>query len=53
MLTTVEGEKLTVKLSDGKVWVVDTKGGKAAVTTADVGQSNGVVHVIDTVLMPK
>jgi uncharacterized surface protein with fasciclin (FAS1) repeats len=53
MLTTVEGEKLTVKLADGKVWVVDAKGGKAAVTTADVGQSNGVVHVIDGVLMPK
>ncbi len=53
MLTTVEGEKLTVKLADGKVWVVDAKGGKAAVTTADVGQSNGVVHVVDTVLMPK
>jgi len=53
MLTTVQGEKLTVKLSDGKVWVVDAKGGKAAVTTADVGQSNGVVHVIDSVLMPK
>ncbi|WP_172448081.1 fasciclin domain-containing protein, partial [Stenotrophomonas sp. VV52] len=53
MLTTVEGEKLTVKLADGKVWVVDAKGGKAAVSTADVMQSNGVVHVIDTVLMPK
>ncbi|WP_315386011.1 fasciclin domain-containing protein [uncultured Stenotrophomonas sp.] len=53
MLTTVQGEKLTVKVSEGKVWVVDAMGGKAAVTTADVGQSNGVVHVIDTVLMPK
>lgn len=52
-LTTVQGEKLTVKLSEGKVWAVDAKGGKAAVTTADVGQSNGVVHVIDSVLMPK
>lgn len=53
MLTTVEGGKLTVKLAEGKLWVVDAKGGKAAVTTADVGQSNGVVHVIDGVLMPK
>lgn len=52
-LTTVQGEPLTVKLQDGKVWVVDAKGGKAAVTTADVKQSNGVVHVIDSVLMPK
>lgn len=52
-LKTVEGEALTVKLQDGKVWVVDAKGGKSAVTTADVKQSNGVVHVVDSVLMPK
>ena len=52
-LKTVQGEALTVKLQDGKVWVVDAKGGKASVTTADVKQSNGVVHVVDTVLMPK
>lgn len=52
-LKTVQGEPLTVKLQDGKVWVIDTKGGKASVTTADVMQSNGVVHVVDTVLMPK
>jgi uncharacterized surface protein with fasciclin (FAS1) repeats len=32
--------------------LVDAKGGKSTVTTADVYQSNGVVHVIDTVLMP-
>lgn len=52
-LKTVQGEALTVKLQDGKVWVVDAKGGKASVTTADVKQSNGVVHVVDGVLMPK
>lgn len=52
-LKTVQGEPLTVKLQDGKVWVIDAKGGKASVTTADVMQSNGVVHVVDTVLMPK
>jgi len=52
-LKTVQGEALTVKLEDGKVWVVDAKGGKSAVTTADVRQSNGVVHVVDSVLMPK
>jgi len=52
-LKTVQGETLTVKLQDDKVWVIDAKGGKASVTTADVKQSNGVVHVIDTVLMPK
>ena len=52
-LKTVQGEPLTVKLQDGKVWVIDAKGGKASVTTADVMQSNGVVHVVDSVLMPK
>lgn len=52
-LKTVEGEPLTVVLRDGKLWVVDAKGGKASISIADVGQSNGVIHVIDTVLMPK
>lgn len=51
-LTTVEGEQLTVKLDGKKVWIVDAKGGKSAVTIADVNQSNGVIHVVDTVLMP-
>lgn len=52
-LKTVEGEPLTVKLHDGALWVVDAKGGKAAISIADVRQSNGVIHVVDTVLMPK
>src|ERR1700728_1969287 len=52
MLKTVEGEQLTVKKSDGKTWIVDAKGGTAAVTISNVNQSNGVIHVIDTVLMP-
>ncbi len=52
-LKTVQGEPLTVTLHDGKLWVVDAKGGKAGISIADVGQSNGVIHVIDTVLMPK
>ncbi|WP_145002932.1 fasciclin domain-containing protein [Pseudomonas oryzihabitans] len=52
-LKTVQGEDLTIKLHNGKLWVVDAKGGKAAVTIADVMQSNGVIHVVDTVLMPK
>ena len=51
-LKTVEGEELTVKLKDGKVWIVDAKGGTSMVTIANVNQSNGVIHVIDTVLMP-
>ncbi|AVX89595.1 fasciclin domain-containing protein [Pseudomonas sp. VE 196-7] len=52
MLKTVQGESLTVMLHDGKLWVQDAKGGKAAITIADVMQSNGVIHVVDTVLMP-
>jgi uncharacterized surface protein with fasciclin (FAS1) repeats len=47
-LTTVQGEKLKVSVKDGKVMI-----GGAHVTTADVSASNGVVHVIDKVLMPK
>ncbi|EGP09281.1 fasciclin domain-containing protein [Afipia clevelandensis] len=52
-LKTVEGEELTVKASGGKVMIVDAKGGSSTVTIPDVNQSNGVIHVIDTVLMPK
>jgi len=52
-LKTVQGEPLTVALHDGKLWVIDAKGGKAGISIADVGQSNGVIHVVDTVLMPK
>jgi uncharacterized surface protein with fasciclin (FAS1) repeats len=52
-LKTVEGEPLTVKLHGGALWVVDAKGSKAAISIADVRQSNGVIHVVDTVLMPK
>ena len=53
-LTTVQGEKLMVKDAGGGKWTItDSKGGTSTITQADVGQSNGVVHVIDTVLMPK
>ena len=51
-LETVQGETLTVRAAGGGVEIVDAKGGAAKVTTADVPQSNGVVHVVDTVLMP-
>ena len=53
MLTTVEGEKLTATTKDGKVMVTDAKGNMAHVTIANVYQSNGVIHVVDKVLMPK
>ena len=52
VLTTVQGAKLTVWGKGGKWYVTDAKGGKAQITIADVKQSNGVIHVIDTVLMP-
>ena len=51
-LTTVQGETLTVSKSGRHVTLTDAKGGKSRVTIADVMQSNGVVHVVDTVLMP-
>jgi uncharacterized surface protein with fasciclin (FAS1) repeats len=51
-LKTVEGEELTVRKADGKVMIVDAKGGTSTVTIPNVNQSNGVIHVIDTVLMP-
>jgi len=50
--TTVEGGKLTFTEDMGKIKITDEKGGSAWITTADVFQSNGVIHVIDTVLMP-
>jgi uncharacterized surface protein with fasciclin (FAS1) repeats len=49
---TVEGDSLTFSLDGGRVKITDDKGGSAYVTTADVIQSNGVIHVIDAVLMP-
>ena len=51
-LKTVEGEELTVKHAGGKVMIVDAKGGTSTVTISNVNQSNGVIHVIDAVLMP-
>jgi uncharacterized surface protein with fasciclin (FAS1) repeats len=51
-LNTVQGEELTVKNKDGKISIVDAKGDSANVTIDDVNQSNGVIHVIDSVLMP-
>jgi uncharacterized surface protein with fasciclin (FAS1) repeats len=51
-LKTVEGEELTVKKSGDTVMIVDAKGGSATVTIPNVNQSNGVIHVVDTVLMP-
>ena len=52
-LTTVQGGTLTVTdAGGGKMQIVDAKGNKAGVTIPDVNQKNGVIHVVDTVLLP-
>lgn len=51
-LTTVQGEKLMVMQEGNTLWLKDTKGNMAKVTIADVNQSNGVIHVIDHVVIP-
>ena len=53
VVKTIQGENLIASLENGKVILTDSKGGKATVTTTDLEASNGVVHVIDSVLMPK
>ncbi len=50
--TTVAGGKLTASLEGSSVVLTDEKGGKSTVTIADVKQSNGVIHVVDTVVLP-
>jgi uncharacterized surface protein with fasciclin (FAS1) repeats len=52
-IKTVGGCELTASIKDGKVIITDENGGAATVTIADVKQSNGVIHVIDKVLLPK
>ncbi len=53
VVKTVQGGSLTVTLEGGKVKLTDEKGGVAFVTATDLTASNGVIHVIDTVVMPK
>ncbi|MCG1037042.1 fasciclin domain-containing protein [Polaribacter sargassicola] len=53
MIKTVSGGTITAWKKDGNVYISDENGGKAKVTIADVNQSNGVIHVIDAVLLPK
>jgi uncharacterized surface protein with fasciclin (FAS1) repeats len=52
VLTTVQGEPLTATMMGSKLMLTDAKGGMSTVTIANVMQSNGVIHVVDTVLMP-
>src|SRR5687767_13431696 len=52
-LTTVAGGKLWIMKKDGQYWLKDENGGMAAITIKDVYQKNGVIHVIDHVVMPR
>ncbi|MBE0393070.1 fasciclin domain-containing protein [Flavobacterium sp. PL002] len=53
MLKTVSGGTLTAWMKGKKLYITDEKGGMAEVTIADVNQSNGVIHVVNAVLLPK
>jgi len=53
MFTAVNGGKLTASLSGKNVIITDANGGTSTVTIADVNQSNGVIHVVNTVMLPK
>jgi uncharacterized surface protein with fasciclin (FAS1) repeats len=52
-IKTVSGALLVAKMGNGKITITDENGGVATVTVADVRQSNGVIHVVDRVLLPK
>lgn len=53
ILTTVQGGKLTAWMEGKDLYITDENGSKSKVTIADVNQSNGVIHVVDTVVTPK
>lgn len=53
VMTTVQGGKLTAWMEGKDLYISDEKGAKSKVTIADVNQSNGVIHVVDAVLMHK
>lgn len=52
-LTTVSGGKLSAAIENGKVILTDENGGKSTVTATDLKGTNGVVHVVDGVVLPK
>ncbi|KGD67196.1 beta-Ig-H3/fasciclin [Flavobacterium aquatile] len=52
-VTTVQGGKIDLSLKDGNVVLTDANGSTSTVAIADVAASNGVIHAIDTVVMPK
>ena len=52
-LKALNGQVLTVMQKDGKIWLKDTKGNYSEIVATDVNGSNGVIHVIDSVVMPE
>jgi len=52
-MQTVSGDAITADLAGGKLYIIDESGDAAEVTIADVDQSNGVIHVVDSVLVPR
>lgn len=53
MIKTVQGAMITASLNDGNVILTDEKGNNSTVVMTDVDASNGVIHAIDSVVMPK
>jgi uncharacterized surface protein with fasciclin (FAS1) repeats len=52
-LTALNGQIITIMQKDGKIWLKDSKGNYSEISATDVMSSNGVIHVIDTVVMPE
>ena len=52
-LTALNGQIITITQKEGKIWLIDSKGNYSEISATDVMGSNGVIHVIDTVVMPK
>jgi uncharacterized surface protein with fasciclin (FAS1) repeats len=52
-MTTASGDALTAEMKGNNIYIIDESGGAAKVTIADVMQSNGVIHVVNDVLLPK
>ncbi|MGB3149464.1 MAG: fasciclin domain-containing protein [Maribacter sp.] len=52
-VTTVQGESIDLSLKEGNVILTDAKGGTSTVVIADVAASNGIIHALDTVIMPE
>ena len=53
MVKTVSGNMLTAQLKDGAAYLVDESGNWSMITATDVNTTNGVIHVINSVLLPK